>query len=262
MERHKFVFRVVIAFGSLAGFYFAYPWILSVLIELSSCRGIGGACGAFATVISVYVRPPVIIAFAAFLLWVLVKRMRWLDISRGWAVLVGLWLLGSFPFLVAFGNFWAANFSLGLVYLSLPVTLLFLLVFILFLVFADDNPARSSDPVQKRAWLIAKVSAGYVLLLSATSLYIGLSSLPVLSVLRHPELGGLIGKLVYFSIFGQKHLYLVLLWCSLAVFAAALLLVVIRQSRDGDTTPPIELSPSPAPVKPKVPRSFGRRKYT
>ncbi len=262
MERHRFVFWVVFAFVSLAGFYVAYPWVLRGLVELSNCRGVGGACGAVAVVISVYVRPPVIFVFVAFLIWVLAKRMRRLKISMGWTFAVGIWLLGSFPFLVAFGNFWGANFSLGLLYLSLPISLMILLVFILFLTFAEGSPAGSADPVEKQAWLIAKISVGYVMLLSAGSLYVGLSSLPPLSFLSHPELARLIGKLVQFAAFGQRQLFPILLWLSLAIFATALLVIVVRQRREGDGVPPTE-PPSPAtPTKPNTHRSFGRRKYT
>lgn len=262
MERHKFAFWIVIAFVSLAGFYAAYPWILRGLVELSNCRGIGGACGAVAVVISVYVRPPVIIVFAAFLLWILVRRMRRLNISLGWTFAAGIWLLGSFPFLMAFGNFWAANFSLGLLYLSLPITLMILLVFILFLIFADDNPASSADSIQNRAWLIAKISVGYVMLLSATSLYLALGSLPPLSFLSSPVLAQLIGKMVYFAAFGQKQLYPILLWLGLAVFAAALVVVVVRQRRAGDRMPPSEPPSTAVPTKPNMQRSFGQKKYT
>lgn len=262
MDRGKFVFWFLIAIVSLAGFYVAYPFILRAVIEMSSCRGIGGACGAVATVVSVYLRPPVILVFCVFVLWIVARRTRFLGIRWVWTVICGLWLLGAFPVLVAFGNFWAANFSLGLVYLRFPVPPLFLLAFILFLIFADDSPAKTTDAISRRAWLTAKISVGYVLLLSASSLYLGLSRLPALSLLYHPEISRLIGKSVFFSAFGQVQLYLALLWICLFVFAGALAIIVLRQGRKSDDGPSRYVVEASRPSPSKTQGSFGRRKYT
>lgn len=88
----------------------SWPFLLGSAVSATSCRNVGGACGALALVLSLYVKPFVYLIFLATLLPWTIRRWRDAGLPRLLriplvAMLVmgkGFWLVASAPWSVGF----------------------------------------------------------------------------------------------------------------------------------------------------------------
>ncbi|MAS06637.1 MAG: hypothetical protein CL534_18395 [Ahrensia sp.] len=125
----------------LASLVFLFPYFLQYAVEslAGDCAG-GGECGALATVLGIYVKFPLVLIGIALIALSAFKRIR-AQFSRLWILLAVAIGFVSAPQIYALGNFWGANFSVGILGLSAPFPLLALLVFgILFCIEIEDAP--------------------------------------------------------------------------------------------------------------------------
>ncbi|MEX3011534.1 hypothetical protein [Hoeflea sp. TYP-13] len=263
MDKGQFRSSMLIWFGVLFTFLFFFPLMLTALLKVSACQGVGGACGALASVIGVYGKTPVILVIGFFIIRALHRRIRWLEISAGWTVLACLWLISAIPFLLAVRNYWGANFSLGLINVSMPGLLPFLLTLVVFLCFADYPVTDGLDVRRRTAWLAATIAAIHATMLLSAKIVSGFLVIPFFvrifgaaGLAASSKLIILFNRLAGFAGFGISPLRL--LWADLAVFAAALAIIVFRQARS-DRTNTVLVEPA-HDSRPR--RSFGRRGET
>jgi len=194
----EYVIWLVATLLYLAAIVFLFPyflrWVVLTVVG-GSCSGAGGACGALATVIGVYVKPVLVLIGIVLYTLSAFKRLRG-EFSRFWAVFAVAVIYASAPLLYALGNFWGANFSVGILALSAPLPLVALLLFgILLTLDIEDAPGYSGSLVDVTGpfglpsgklyaataiWIIA--CAGVKLLLSISSI-LGVSMLPLLLLL-------------------------------------------------------------------------------
>lgn len=113
MARTDFAIAVAWRLGLFIAATVAFPFALAVILKASNCRGVGGACGALALVIGVYVKPIIVIAFVASLFGVAIRRMRDLGVPGLVGLFVPLLLLFDWQFLTIVGAPWSVGFVLG-----------------------------------------------------------------------------------------------------------------------------------------------------
>lgn len=121
------LFRML-AFGAvmaLVAFTAAFPFIPSALVRLSSCQGVGGACGAVAAVIGLTLKPLGVQAALLALAVAVGMRMMRLGMSTRWTIAAAVMFVALIPGLTMMGNFWGANFGLGLLRTQTPIIALF-----------------------------------------------------------------------------------------------------------------------------------------
>ena len=186
MQKNRFRILAVVWLALLVGTIFFLPYILFDLTKLIVGNTGGGAGGAVAAVLGMTLKPLVILTILLGLGWVAHKRLRGLKIGYGWSVTVLLWLMGSVGFLVGLGNFWGANFGMGLLHISFPVTLLFLFVFLTFLSFKNDGLPSKVDDRVKVAWMVAAVATAHALFLSSMEIMGGLGTIPFVGAAISP----------------------------------------------------------------------------
>jgi hypothetical protein len=104
--RRRAIYSFLILFGGTVGF----PFLIQYIVEMSSCRGIGGACGAVAIVAVAYSKSLLIFVSGGLYALSAIKRMRgvW---SSAWFLFVIALVLTSFPLLFRLVNLFGANIS-------------------------------------------------------------------------------------------------------------------------------------------------------
>ena len=264
MDTKQFRTAILIWIALLVIFLYTFPLILIAIVKLSSCQTTGGACGALAAVIGMLAKPPIIFLIGILILRAIHLRVSWLEISPGWSVVAILWFVGSAPFLIGMRNLWGANFGLGLIHLQPPGLLAFLLVFIVFLSVVDFPAISGWDRVRRTAWLVAKVAAVHATILLSTTILTGVIVIPfVAGIIGSAGLAGLsqvrlvLGQLAHLASIGLPRS--TLLWVDIALFAAALSIVVVRQ-RSGSVRRLEQPRPqSQKGTRGRPARPFGRR---
>lgn len=129
----RYAVWMFIAFGFLACTVLFFPVLLGALVPiLAGGRCGGGACGALAVVLGIFLKPMLILIGAALAALATFRRVRG-TLSGWWAVFAGMAMWGSAAFLFGAGNFWGANFAVGMLRLIMPWSLLSLVVLTVFL---------------------------------------------------------------------------------------------------------------------------------
>lgn len=201
--------RMLYSFALLLVGTIGFPFLLYFLVKMSSCQGVGGACGALAAVVGIYLKSLLLFVCGGLFVLTAIKRMRGM-----WAwpwfgfVLAIAW--ANFPLLFAFGNFWGANFSVGLILMSKIAFVLLLPIVMLSLILSINLESKSKF---RGGMLSVKgpgnLPIGYIYCLSALLasfavlpsllMFIGFSGrtmIPIWKVLYSPLLNGYYASIV------------------------------------------------------------------
>ena len=279
MHGSRFGWLVGSAIAALVGFVLLFPDLLMGIVEATGCRRAGGgACGAVAAVAGMFIKPVGVLITSTAITWIASRRIRAVGLGLGWNVAVLLWLLGSFAVLVAFLNFWGANFGLGLIMIQAPKLLLFLLAFVVFLALLPDGDVGTPGGLPSAVWLVAVGAATHALVLSIPNIIAGLALIPfVANTLLLPLVKASLALLPVIKVLALGLPIDLWLWIDLALCVAALAFITVKI--DGDAEPSIAPAPAPAtrpagPTSPRLPRvavatrtaaapaGFGRRRAT
>jgi hypothetical protein len=171
MDSRRFRWWALGCLVALLGLTAVFPLVLPGFYLLSECAEVDGACDVVATVAGIRVKPLLLLPAGIGVAWIVWRRLRVLGLSQGWVVAVLVWFLGSVSALNAIGNFGAANFAMGL-QPALPLPLVFVVMFVLFLALHVDRPAPPTDWTMRLVWLGAGLTAAHSLLL--VSLYVNI----------------------------------------------------------------------------------------
>jgi hypothetical protein len=106
----------------------AFPFFVASVIELSGARNVGGASGAVALVLGAYLKPLIYLLFVCSMFRISRNRARSMGISGWIGICILLLILGDISFGMTFGSFWAVGFSLGVMSVSVPGSLLAALI--------------------------------------------------------------------------------------------------------------------------------------
>lgn len=171
-----------------------FPLFLYFIGILTNCSGVGGACGAVGAVAGIYVKLPLTFLILLMIGWTAMRRIARLYLPRIWFLVAALLLLSAFGPLAAFGNFWGANFAIGMIYVSfMPVLFLASLLVFLGVLPAEliRRFSRPEDPILLVGAAIAIHAAALMLFLNPLLGLIGLHELSF-TIFRVATLGGLL----------------------------------------------------------------------
>ncbi|MBW8319722.1 MAG: hypothetical protein K0M49_08525 [Arenimonas sp.] len=111
-------------FGAFAVITLAFPFLVYGVIGISGARSVGGASGALALVLGVYLKPIIYLWFAYSTLRISLNRAQTIGISPMIGLCIPLLILADLSFGITFGSFWAVGFSLGIMSTLVPTSLL------------------------------------------------------------------------------------------------------------------------------------------
>ncbi|MCY6383583.1 hypothetical protein [Hoeflea prorocentri] len=234
MEDQQFRKSVLVWTSLLVLVLLLHPYIAAAPDHASICGSFVRTCRSAGEVIAMFGRPVAVFLIGSFLLRAVFFRVRWLEISMGWAILALLWLLGSAPFLIGTFIVPGANIALGNAPVAVPTLLLFFVALIGFLAFVEFPFARHLDAMGHVAWVTAFVVACHATLLLAGSIFTGLTLIPYMAgLIGVSGLAGLSQIKLYFVYLAQALLFglpfKLFILIDLAVFTAALIFVLARQ---------------------------------
>jgi hypothetical protein len=90
-----------------------FPLLTVLIMNVSNCRSVGGACGAVALVSGMALKPVIFLIFVGSITWITVARMRDLGLPGLVGLLVPVLLLMDWQFGVMLGAHWSVGFVMG-----------------------------------------------------------------------------------------------------------------------------------------------------
>lgn len=177
MKAHKFTVRWLAAVIMLLLFVLAFPFVLPPLVRATGCEKVGGACGAIAVALGIYLRLPVAIGVGAYLAFLTWKRSKLVGAHPWVFVFVVLMYFAALPFLFAFGNFWGASFALGVISVAGPFAVLAMLLATLIALSCLPDGAKAWHGAPRLATLLAGAIA---LLFTFDQWLTGLTLVPII----------------------------------------------------------------------------------
>lgn len=114
---------LAIRFGIFVAITLGFPFFVYGVIQMSGAQGTGGASGALALVLGLYLKPVIYLVLAYSMLRISLGRARSIGISPLIGLCVPLLVLADLAFGITFGSFWAVGFSLGILSMPVPASL-------------------------------------------------------------------------------------------------------------------------------------------
>ncbi|MEZ5907320.1 MAG: DUF805 domain-containing protein [Hyphomicrobiaceae bacterium] len=169
LSRRDYAIAALIRIAVFLAVTFAFPFLLKTFVYSTNCRGVGGACGALALVVAIYLKPIIYLVFVYSWLGITVRRLRdaGLPVALVGVLVVLFWADAAFA--VVFGSPWTVGFVLGILKLALPKYLIAALICIVFLCLVDsDEDGRGASRFGAFGMGAAVVLGGFVLAAIAT----------------------------------------------------------------------------------------------
>lgn len=159
ITRQRYGIGLVIRIAALVALTAGFPYLV-YFVASSAGRGTGGAGGAIALVMGMYLKPLIYIAFALSLIRPAARRASTLEMTILVGPLIGFVVLADLAFGTLFFNHWSVAFSLGFVgRMRLPIPWLLVAALIALITLAvlgqrdDGMPARERFGVAYPIWL-------------------------------------------------------------------------------------------------------------
>jgi hypothetical protein len=249
MTQGRYAVAILGRIGLLVAATLAFPYFVWLMVEASGARRVGGAGGALAVVLSVYVKPVLYLLFAASMLRPVMRRAATLGMSAALGLGVVALVLGDLGFGIAFGAHWGAGFVMGILKVSAPWFLLGALIASvtlgLLLAHDDDGSAAQRLGVAYRVWLtlfcVLAATAALAVSPAILVLLMGKGASPLLT-----ELGKLLAVLRYLP-----PMYLV------GLFAIASVWLVVVDRSGGAPKETARRPPGRSPSSPSATRGPG-----
>jgi hypothetical protein len=223
----------VLCIALIAGF----PFLLHAAVKATACAA--DTCGAVALVFGLYGRIILIVVYAIAILTLIARRCARAGLSVLWTLACLLWLLAAYDVLLAGFNFWAVGFSLGILFVRSPVTLLFLFAFIVFLSLWKGNDESRADALTI-PWRIAGISAFVSAVIAAVTVLPMVASFGwILGLPSSSGIGLMFTMQTILSIRLGEHWISPVgeLWILLAIFVCALVCLIVNQKGSGKAMP-------------------------
>lgn len=141
----EFGWKVAWRVGIFVALTLGFPFIIyGIVLATGAHRAGGGAGGAVAVVVGVFLKPIIVIAFLISLISPSWKRARTLGLFPLWGVMIPLLLAIDRAYLFAVGNFWGASFSVGILAVQTPMYAMTALVLMVAMTIAE--PPSGDEP--------------------------------------------------------------------------------------------------------------------
>ncbi|MBX5157642.1 hypothetical protein HJB89_10950 [Rhizobium sp. NZLR8] len=242
MPRRQFATYTSVLTVAMIAFILGFPFLLSALARAIRCAP--DTCGAVGLVFGLYGRMLGVLIYGTAMLTVIFARCRRAGLSSWWVVASLFWLLAARDVLMAGLNFWAVGFSLGILSIRWPITLIFFFVFVTFLSLWKGSDEDGSE-AQPGSWKIAQVSMALSAIISAVMsipLFVTLAWIAGLRLINPQSAIMTIQYSLYVRIGTQFITLTTVLWLLLFVFAGALIRTLVSQRRSDLQVPPTRFS--------------------
>ncbi|TWF53038.1 hypothetical protein [Neorhizobium alkalisoli] len=110
--------------GVFAVVTIGFPLFVYGMITLLGASKVGGASGALALVLGLYLKPVIYLALTFSMLRISLRRARTLNLPALIGICVPLFFFADLGFGMTFGSFWAVGFSLGILHMPVPASLI------------------------------------------------------------------------------------------------------------------------------------------
>lgn len=230
MDGDDFRTQMMYWYGGLIVLTLGFPFFLQAVVAATGCAaGGGGACGAVAVIVGMYVKPPLVYIIVIGIGVAMIRRMLSLNLGFGWWVATFFWLLTSSGLFISLGNFWGANFAMGLIGIGQVLTL-FLVAFSVFLSFDLESSGWANDQFTKLCWIAAGVSALHAALQMSALIVLGIPLIGMY-ILMIPGAIPLLGTVGKISSLGLGAWWLP--WLDFLIFVGSLSFVIVRHNWSG-----------------------------
>jgi hypothetical protein len=140
----QFGWKIAWRVGIFLALTLGFPFIIYGIVLATGAHRVGGASGAMAVVVGIFLKPVIIFAFLIAMISPSWKRMRSLGIFPVWGLMIPLLLAMDYTYLFAAGNFWGASFSMGILAVQTPMYAMTALV--LMIAMAIAAPPSGGEP--------------------------------------------------------------------------------------------------------------------
>lgn len=229
MDGDDFRTQMMYWYGGLIVLTLSFPFFLQGVVAATGCSASGGACGAVAAIVGMYVKPPLVFVIVIGIGVAMIRRMLSLELGYGWWIATFCWLLASSGIFISLGNFWGANFAMGLMGIGQVFTL-FLVAFTVFLSFDLESSGWANDQITRLGWIAAGVSALHAALQMSALIVLAIPFLG-LYIIKIPGAMALLGTIGKVSSLGLRAWWLP--WLDFLIFVGALSLLVVRHNWSG-----------------------------
>lgn len=141
--------RLGMLFATLVAITVGFPFFVYGMIELSGARSVGGASGALALVLGLYLKPLIYLAFACSTVRISLGRARTIGISPMIGLSVPILVLADLPFGTTFGSFWAVGFSMGILSTPFPASLIAAVILAATLSLLSENDGPMTGQLER-----------------------------------------------------------------------------------------------------------------
>lgn len=191
ITRQRYGIGIVIRIAAFVALTAGFPYLV-YYVASSAGRGTGGAGGAIALVMGMYLKPLIYIAFALSLMRPAARRASTLEMTVLVGPLIGCVVLADLAFGTLFFNHWSVAFSLGFVGpMRMPIPWLLVAALMALGTLAavgqrdDGMPARERFGIAYPIWLgLAALAAlhGCALVMMLLSVGLGIAPRRLLSL--------------------------------------------------------------------------------
>jgi hypothetical protein len=192
------------AMVSIAGFLFFavyFDYVSWAIIQGFGCERSSGSCGPLAVFLLDSAKPDGFWLAGAILFVCTIARIHYLGMNPLWDLVVAVWFLATGPFPLLFTNIWHGELQFQAIADAIPVPLLFLAAFGVYLALPfEEDDRRPFGTWQPLRYLVTVAAAHSVLLAMADnsafpvflSRELGLTRLAAMIVQLQPQAGFLL----------------------------------------------------------------------
>lgn len=129
----RYLWWMLICVAMFLSFAACFDYMTWLTVAVSGCARTAGSCGPINELMSGLIKPVGLWTAGGLMLLCTFARIRYLSMSYFWGAVAFVWFIASAPFVLFLGKAWAAQLSLAVVLESLPLSFLFLSIFLAYL---------------------------------------------------------------------------------------------------------------------------------
>lgn len=132
-----------------------FPFLVGAVIRATGASRVGGASGAVALILGVYLKPLIYLGFTASICRISMRRAASVGMSAIIGVCMTLLVLSDLGFGIAFGANWSVAFSMGILSIRPPASLIAALIAMITLSLLKDSNSQAEESWASayRLWL-------------------------------------------------------------------------------------------------------------
>lgn len=129
----RYLWWMLISVAVFLSFAACFDYATWLTAAVSGCARTAGSCGPIIELMSGLIKPMGLWTAGALMLFCTFARIRYLSMSYFWSAAAFVWFIAAAPFALFLGRVWVAQLPLAVALESLPLSFLFLLAFLAYL---------------------------------------------------------------------------------------------------------------------------------